>query len=116
MHACFLVHIRVCIDIYRYMDRGGGGGENIFFYLFGSKLVYEDRDLALVFIPIVCIALLYSFYIEYWWHRKSLGLTNVSSFSPKKFMSNLEVEDGLAGLGYTKDAIPKLVEGTLPQV
>ena len=37
-------------------------------------------------------------------------------FFAQKFMSNLGVENGLSGLGYSKDAIPQLVEGTLPQV
>lgn len=33
----------------------------------------------------------------------------------RKFLHNLDVENGLAGLGYTAAAIPALVEGTLPQ-
>lgn len=31
-------------------------------------------------------------------------------------MQDLEVPDGLTSLGYTKDDIPNLVKGTMPQV
>lgn len=34
----------------------------------------------------------------------------------RKFLFDLNVDDGLAALGYSKDDIPSLVKGTLPQV
>lgn len=33
----------------------------------------------------------------------------------RKFLFDLNVDDGLAALGYSKDDIPSLVKGTLPQ-
>nr|CAI5850116.1 unnamed protein product [Callosobruchus analis] len=33
----------------------------------------------------------------------------------KKYMSVMKIEIGLAALGFTKDDIPRLVKGTLPQ-
>lgn len=34
----------------------------------------------------------------------------------RKFLFNLDVDDGLAAIGYSKADIPELVKGTLPQV
>lgn len=34
----------------------------------------------------------------------------------RKFLFDLNVDDGLSALGYSKDDIPSLVKGTLPQV
>lgn len=34
----------------------------------------------------------------------------------RKFLFDLDVDDGLAALGYSKADIPALVKGTLPQV
>ena len=34
----------------------------------------------------------------------------------REYMYDLDVDDGLLALGYTKDDIPDLVKGTLPQV
>lgn len=34
----------------------------------------------------------------------------------RQFLSDLHVEDGLGAVGYSKDDIPALVKGTLPQV
>ena len=34
----------------------------------------------------------------------------------RQYMYDLKVDDGLLALGYTKDDIPDLVKGTLPQV
>lgn len=33
----------------------------------------------------------------------------------KKYMNTMKIEDGISELGYTKDDIPDLVQGTLPQ-
>lgn len=34
----------------------------------------------------------------------------------RQFLFDLNVEDGLHAVGYTKDDVPGLVKGTLPQV
>lgn len=34
----------------------------------------------------------------------------------REYMSVMKIENGIAALGYTKDDIPGLVQGTLPQV
>lgn len=34
----------------------------------------------------------------------------------RSFLYDLEVEDGLSAIGYTKEDIPSLVKGTIPQV
>lgn len=34
----------------------------------------------------------------------------------RQFLFDLQVEDGLEAVGYTKDDIPALVKGTIPQV
>lgn len=34
----------------------------------------------------------------------------------RQFLFDLNVDDGLSALGYSKDDIPSLVKGTLPQV
>lgn len=34
----------------------------------------------------------------------------------RQFLFDMQVEDGLGALGYTKDDIPALVKGTIPQV
>ncbi len=34
----------------------------------------------------------------------------------RSFLYDLEVEDGLSSIGYTKEDIPSLVKGTIPQV
>ena len=34
----------------------------------------------------------------------------------RKFLFDLDVDDGLAAIGYSKADIPELVKGTLPQV
>lgn len=34
----------------------------------------------------------------------------------RQFLFDLKVDDGLGALGYSKDDIPSLVKGTLPQV
>lgn len=34
----------------------------------------------------------------------------------RSFLYDLEVEDGLSAVGYTKEDIPSLVKGTIPQV
>lgn len=34
----------------------------------------------------------------------------------RQFLYDLQVEDGLEAVGYTKDDIPALVKGTIPQV
>lgn len=34
----------------------------------------------------------------------------------RKFLYDLEVEDGLSEIGYSKEDIPELVKGTIPQV
>lgn len=34
----------------------------------------------------------------------------------RQFLFDLHVEDGLEAVGYTKDDIPALVKGTIPQV
>lgn len=34
----------------------------------------------------------------------------------RQFLSDLQVEDGLMAVGYSRDDIPALVKGTLPQV
>lgn len=34
----------------------------------------------------------------------------------RQFLFDLQVEDGLGAVGYTKDDIPALVKGTIPQV
>lgn len=34
----------------------------------------------------------------------------------RRFLFDLQVEDGLGAVGYHKDDIPALVKGTLPQV
>ena len=34
----------------------------------------------------------------------------------RQFLYDLQVEDGLSAVGYTKDDVPDLVKGTIPQV
>lgn len=34
----------------------------------------------------------------------------------RNFLYDLEVEDGLSEIGYSKEDIPELVKGTIPQV
>lgn len=34
----------------------------------------------------------------------------------RRFLYDLQVEDGLGAVGYSKDDIPDLVRGTIPQV
>lgn len=34
----------------------------------------------------------------------------------RMFLYDLDVEDGLSAIGYTKEDIPSLVKGTIPQV
>lgn len=34
----------------------------------------------------------------------------------RNFLYDLEVEDGLSDIGYSKEDIPELVNGTIPQV
>lgn len=34
----------------------------------------------------------------------------------RNYMLDMKIENGIAALGYTKDDIPNLVRGTLPQV
>ncbi|XP_033100787.1 hydroxyacid-oxoacid transhydrogenase, mitochondrial-like [Anneissia japonica] len=45
--------------------------------------------------------------------REDAGL--VLSDALRQFMHDLEIEDGLTALGYTKDDVPELVKSTLPQ-
>uniref|UniRef100_A0A0E9WNK1 Fe-containing alcohol dehydrogenase-like C-terminal domain-containing protein n=1 Tax=Anguilla anguilla TaxID=7936 RepID=A0A0E9WNK1_ANGAN len=45
--------------------------------------------------------------------REDAGLVLADTL--RQFLYDLEVDDGLAAVGYTKEDIPALVKGTLPQ-
>lgn len=46
--------------------------------------------------------------------REDAGLVLADTL--RQFLYDLEVDNGLAAIGYTKEDIPALVKGTLPQV
>jgi hydroxyacid-oxoacid transhydrogenase len=46
--------------------------------------------------------------------REDAGLLLADTL--RQFLYDLKVEDGLSAVGYTKDDIPDLVRGTIPQV
>ncbi len=47
---------------------------------------------------------------------KQADAGRVLSDTLRKYMYDMKIDDGLHAVGYTKDDIPALVKGTMPQV
>lgn len=49
-------------------------------------------------------------------NAKKADSGRILSETVRKYMDVMKIENGLEALGFTKDDIPQLVQGTLPQV